>query len=176
MQTNVLRRKMKHVEQHTISPKRMLGWREWVGLPELAIPAIKAKIDTGARTSALHAFYIQPFTKNEKEYVRFGIHLKRKTRTIEKECIAPVIDRRAVTDSGGHSEDRIVIRTPIMIGTEHWPVEITLTNRDGMKYPMLLGRSALSGRCQIDISHSYLAGRPQKDTYAELAQGFVKNP
>jgi hypothetical protein len=174
MQTNSLRRKMKHVEQHTISPKRMLGWREWVGLPELAIPAIKAKIDTGARTSALHAFYIEPFTSDGKEYVRFGIHLKRKTRAIEKQCIAPIIDRRMVTDSGGRSEERIVICTPIMLGNEHWPAEITLTNRDGMKFSMLLGRSALSGHCQIDICHSYLAGRPPKEAYTELARGFVR--
>src|SRR5690349_7884170 len=148
--------------EHRIIPKSMLGWREWVGLPELAIPAMKAKIDTGARTSALHAFYIEPFTKDRAEYVRFGIYLKRKTGIIEKECIAPIIDRRTVTDSGGHSEERIVIRTPIMIGTDHWPVEITLTNRDGLKYSMLLGRSALSGRYQIDIVHSYLAGKPER--------------
>lgn len=154
----------------------MLGWREWVGLPELAIPAIKAKIDTGARTSALHAFYIEPFAKDEKEYVRFGVHLKRKTRTLEKECIARIIDRRTVTDSGGRSEERIVIRTPIMIGTDHWPVEITLTNREGMKFCMLLGRSALSGRFQIDIGHSYLAGKPERGAYKPLAQGFVEAP
>ena len=167
---------MKHVEQHTISPKRMLGWREWVGLPEFAIPAIKAKIDTGARTSALHAFYIEPFIKDGNEFVRFGIRLKRKTRTIEKECIAPIIDRRMVTDSGGHSEERIVIRTPVMIGAEYWPAEITLTNRDGLKFRMLLGRSALTGRCQIDTGGSYLAGKPQKEAYTALKRGFVKAP
>ena len=160
--------------EHPIIPKRMLGWREWVGLPELAIPAIKAKIDTGARTSALHAFYIEPFTADSGEYVRFGIHLKRKTGQIEKECVARVIDRRSVTDSGGHSEERIVIHTPIMIGTEYWPVEITLTNRNGLKYRMLLGRSALSDRYQVDIGHSYLAGKPVREIYKSLAQGFAK--
>jgi hypothetical protein len=163
------------MEYHII-PKSTLGWREWVGLPELAIPAIKAKIDTGARTSALHAFYIEPFAEDEKEYVRFGIHLKRKTRTIEKECIAPIIDRRLVTDSGGHSEERIVIRSLIMIGALHWPVEITLTNRDGLKYRMLLGRSALSGHYQVDIAHSYLAGKPEREAYRSLTQEFMKKP
>jgi hypothetical protein len=154
----------------------MLGWREWVGLPGLAIPAIKAKIDTGARTSALHAFYIEPFTEDDREYVRFGIHLKRKTLNVEKECIAPVVDRRNVTDSGGRSEERIVIYTPIMIGGEHWPVEITLANRDGLKFSMLLGRSALSGRFQIDINHSYLAGRPERIAYDSLARKFGEAP
>ena len=165
----------KYMEDHII-PKSMLGWREWVGLPGLAIPAIKAKIDTGARTSALHAFYIESFTRGQNEYVRFGIHLKRKTRTLEKECIAPVADRRIVMDSGGHSEERIVIRTPIMIGNTHWPVEITLTNRDGLKYSMLLGRSALSGRYQIDIARSYLAGKPERDAYKSLAQEYMMHP
>lgn len=160
--------------EHPIIPKRMLGWREWVGLPELAIPAIKAKIDTGARTSALHAFYIEPFVRDAKEYVRFGINLKRKQQRIEKECVAPIIDRRMVTDSGGRSEERIVIGTLIMIGSEHWPVEITLTNRDGMKFSMLLGRSALSERYQIDIGESYLSGKPDRETYKSLAQGFQK--
>lgn len=158
--------------EHPIIPKRMLGWREWVSLPELAIPAVKAKVDTGARTSALHAFYIEPFARDAREYVRFGIHLKRKLRTIEKECVAPVTDRRMVTDSGGRSEERIVISTPIMIGSEHWPVEITLTNREGMKYCMLLGRSALSGRFQVDIVHSYLHGKPDREKYKHLTQGF----
>jgi hypothetical protein len=157
--------------EHPIISKRMLGWREWVGLPELAIPAIKAKIDTGARTSALHAFYIEPFTEEDREFVRFCIHVKRKPRNIEKECVAPVIDRRIVTDSGGRSEERIVIRTPVMIGAESWPAEITLANRDGMKYCMLLGRSALSGRFQVDISHSYLAGKPDRKTFQSLVQG-----
>ena len=79
-----------------------------------------------------------------------------------------------VMDSGGHTEERIVICTPIMIGAEHWPVEITLTNRDGMKFRMLLGRSALTGRCRIDTGSSYLAGKPHKETYAALKRGFVK--
>jgi hypothetical protein len=167
--------KVREYMEHPIIPKRMLGWREWVGLPELAIPAIRAKVDTGARTSALHAFYIEPFIgADSAEHVRFGIHLKRKHGMVEKECIARVMDRRMVTDSGGHGEERIVIHTPIMIGTEHWPVEMTLTNRSGLKYRMLLGRSALSGRYQIDIGHSYLSGKPERDIYQTLAQGFTK--
>lgn len=169
MQTNVL-----EYMEHPIIPKRMLGWREWVGLPELAIPAVKAKIDTGARTSALHAFYIEPFTRDDREYVRFGIHMRRKLQTIEKECIVPVIDRRTVTDSGGRSEERIVICTPIIIGAEQWSAEITLANRDGMKYCMLLGRSALAGRFQVDISHSYLSGKPDRETFNSLEQELRK--
>lgn len=171
MQNNIL-----EYMKHPVTPKMMLGWREWVGLPQLAIPAIKAKIDTGARTSALHAFYIEPFAQDNNEYVRFGIHLKRKNLRIEKECVAPIIDRRTVTDSGGRSEERIVISTPVMIGADYWPVEITLTNREGMKFCMLLGRSALSSRYQIDIGHSYLAGKPERDAYKSLAQGFLQQP
>ncbi|HEY3487539.1 MAG TPA: RimK/LysX family protein [Gammaproteobacteria bacterium] len=164
---------MKQAEQHSTLGKNVLGWREWAGLPELAIPRIKVKIDTGARTSALHAFYIENFSRNGTEYVRFGIHTKQRSSQVEKQCIAPIIERRIVTDSGGHSEERVVILTPIIIGTEHWPVEITLTNRDAMKFRMLLGRSALSGRYRIDTGISYVAGKPDADIYSVLAQGSL---
>jgi hypothetical protein len=150
------------------SSPQMLGWREWAGLPELNIPLIKAKIDTGARTSSLHAFYIETFRKNNADYVRFGIHPKQRNFKIEKECIATMIDKRSVTDSGGHQEERIVICTPLLIGNRCWPVEITLTNRDTMRFRMLLGRTALAGSYHIDPKFSYLAGKPDAETYHQL--------
>lgn len=139
--------------------RTLIGWREWVALPELDLPAIKAKIDTGARSSALHAFSMETFTENEIFMVRFGLHPLQKRRDIEVFRTAPVKDRRLVTDSGGHREWRYVIEASVRLGTMSWPIELTLTNRDTMRFRMLLGRSAMTGRVQIDPSRSYLVGK-----------------
>lgn len=135
-----------------------LGWREWVALPEIGIPCIKAKIDTGARTSALHAFFVEPINNNSR--VRFGIHPLQRNLDKELICTADVVDERKVTDSGGHTELRWVIQTLLVVGDSMKSVEITLTNRDTMKFRMLIGRSALSGKFKVDPARSYLAGRP----------------
>jgi hypothetical protein len=138
-----------------------LGWREWAALPELGIARIKAKIDTGARTSALHAFYLEPYTDKGIRMVRFGIHpLQRDTET-EKHCTAVVSDERRVTDSGGHPERRLVIETPVVIGEVRRSVEITLTNRDTMNFRMLLGRTAMRKVFRVDPALSYAAGEPR---------------
>ncbi|MEO7557816.1 MAG: ATP-dependent zinc protease [Gammaproteobacteria bacterium] len=136
--------------------KPWVGWREWVALPELGITAIKAKIDTGARNSALHAFKLEKFEEDGRLRVRFNVHplQDRKDKTVE--CVADVVDERWVSNSGGHRERRLVIRTPVQVGKRSWPIEITLTNRSSMTFRMLMGRTALQGRLLIDPEASYL--------------------
>lgn len=135
-----------------------IGWREWLALPALSIPAIKAKIDTGARTSALHAFFVEPFEIDGMQMVRFGVHPLQKRLDIEIVCVTPVKDFREVRDSGGHREMRYVIETEILLGGSSRIAEMTLTNRDNMKFRMLLGRTAMQGLLVVP-DKSYLTGR-----------------
>lgn len=140
-------------EERLLEP---IGWREWINLPELGIAKIKAKIDTGARTSALHAFEVVPFKREGVSWVKFRMHPLQRDASRELMCEAVVVDERMVRDSGGHAEQRYVIETLVCLGGKCWPVEVTLTSRDDMLFRMLLGRTAIRGRYLVDASRSYL--------------------
>lgn len=144
-----------------------LGWREWVGLPDLGLDAIKAKVDTGARTSTLHAFELDTFSEHGKPRVRFKIHPIQKDADTVVTCVADIVDERLVTDSGGHREQRLIIMTPLRIGKWSWPIEMTLTARDNMMFRMLLGRTAMRGFAMVDPSRSYVTGRKPRRKAAQ---------
>lgn len=140
---------------------KIIGWREWVSLPDLGLVAIKGKIDSGAKTSSLHAYDIQTETKGSKTYVNFKVHPLQHDFNVVISCRALLVDQRTVTDSGGHKEERYVIRTPMVLAGVKKQIELTLTDRGSMKYRMLIGRAALR-HYYIDPSQSYLSGKTVK--------------
>lgn len=142
--------------------KRIVGWREAIAIPSLGVDEVIAKVDTGARTSAIHAFFVEPFTgKDGRDWVRFGLHPLRKKPAPELIVEAPVKDRRKVSDSGGHVEERYVIEAELLVGEEKVTAEITLTDRESMAYRMLLGRTALRGHFIVDSDLSYACSTPR---------------
>ena len=134
----------------------VIGWREKVSLPELAVAKVKVKIDTGARSSALHAFDVEVFQKGEVDFVRFKVHPLQRSRKKVVTAEAPLLDMREVRNSGGHAESRPVISTLVSLGGKQWPIELTLTNRDQMGFRMLLGREAMRRRFLVDPGKSYV--------------------
>jgi ribosomal protein S6--L-glutamate ligase len=150
-----------------VTPPFILGWEEWVALPELGLPAIKAKVDTGARTSALHAFFVERLTTGRRTMARFGVHPIPRRADIVIVCTAQVVDERQVTSSNGERESRLVISTPIRIGEREWPIEVTLTNRDAMSYRMLLGRQAIAEGILVDPAASFRQPRLRYQIYED---------
>ncbi len=146
--------------QYTDLP--VIGWRERLALPHLGITQIKAKIDTGARSSALHAFDIETFTREGKAWVRFSIHPHQHNSIDTIAAEAELLDTRAVKNSGGQAQTRPVIQTLVALGGQQWPIELTLTNRDVMGFRMLLGRQAVRQRFLVDAGKSYLQSPTHK--------------
>ena len=148
------------------SPLVTVGWREWVGLPEIGLLAIRAKVDTGAATSALHAFDIETGREGGALVAQFRAHPVRKPAGLVVTCQAPVVDQREVTSSSGHTEARVVIGTQFRLGTRSdastWDIEVTLTDRRLLRFPMLLGREAMEDHLLVDPSGSYLLGRVER--------------
>ena len=138
--------------------KKRIGWREWIGFPELGIERIKAKIDTGARTSSIHAYRIRKIDGDEPR-VEFFLHPVQHHRQPELRCVAEIADERTVKSSNGEQETRYVILTPMSMGEEIWPVELTLSNRDQMGFRVLVGRVAIRGRYVVDPAVSFQLGR-----------------
>lgn len=156
---------------HNMPNLPILGWREWIGLPDIDIELIEAKVDTGAKTSCLHAFDVEPFTPNDPNqssqptWVRFKVHLdndKLDSNNLEQVavCERPIVDQRNVTDSGGHTEQRYVIELTVQLGAASFNTQFTLTNRDTMQFRILLGRRALRKRYLVNSAASNLMAKP----------------
>ena len=148
--------------------KIIIGSEEWCSFPTLGIPAIKARIDSGAKTSAIHAFNIQTFSRNGQPWVSFEVLPVQKSRRTLIRCEAQVIDRRVIKSSTGDTEKRYVIRVPLQIGNQEWLIEMTLANRDSMGYRMLLGREAMQHRLLVDPAAKCCLGEVSNDKLREL--------
>ncbi|PZO44778.1 MAG: ATP-dependent zinc protease [Shackletoniella antarctica] len=138
----------------------VIGWREWVALPGLGVHSIKAKVDTGARSSTLHAFSVERFERHGLAMVRFQAHPMQRNDDYIVAAEAPLLDDRIVRNSGGQSELRPVIETSVQVGNSLWAIELTLTNRDEMGFRMLLGRQAVRRRYLVNPGRSYLQPLP----------------
>ncbi|NVK73983.1 ATP-dependent zinc protease [Marinomonas sp. CT5] len=148
--------------------KMIIGSDEWCAFPSLNIPAIKARVDSGAKTSSIHAINIVRFSRDDEHWVRFEVHPLQKNRKVTVNCEAQLIDQRIIKSSSGDKESRPVIRVPLSLGEKTWEVEVTLTNRDSMGYRMLLGREAMKGRVLIDPEGLCLQGDKTEDNLAAL--------
>lgn len=148
--------------------KIIIGSVEWCSFPGLGIPAIKARVDSGAKTSSIHAFNIQKIRRNGESWISFEVHPLQGDRRTVIRCEQPILDKRVVKSSSGIAETRYVIAANIKVGDEAWDIEITLANRDSMGYRMLLGREAMSGRMLVDPSLNFCLGemsRQKLDDY-----------
>jgi hypothetical protein len=141
----------------------IIGWSEWLSIPSLSIERIKAKVDSGARTSAIHAYDIKTFSDGGAPHVSFVVHPRQRSRQNMVQCIAPLLDERSVRSSSGHEGRRYVIEVEVCLGGHTWPIELTLADRDAMGFRMLLGRQAVSGRFLIDPGRTSVIGRSVAD-------------
>jgi ribosomal protein S6--L-glutamate ligase len=151
-----------------LQEKVIVGSEEWCAFPALGIPTIKARVDSGAKTSALHAINIAPFIKEGENWVKFDVNPIQKNIKTVIHCEAKLVGKRIVKSSSGFREQRYVIASELEIGGQHWAIEITLTNRDSMGFRMLLGREAMSGRVLVDPEQKYLLGQPTNDILKNL--------
>lgn len=156
------------------SPRRRrkptLGWREWAALPELGIHRIKVKVDTGARSSALHAFDLHQEVVDGEPWVRFRVHPLQRDAKRTTEARARLIDERRVRSSSGKATLRPVIETTLVLGSRAWPIEVTLVRRDLMGFRMLLGRQAVRRRFLVDPGRSFRTGEPELEPFASLLE------
>jgi len=141
-------------------PKPVIGWREWVALPQLGVGSIKVKVDTGARSSAIHAHHMHVYERDGVQRVRFGIRPKQHDKSVEVEADCVLHEMRHVRSSTGHQQERPVVITPVTLHGETYDIELTLTNRDEMGFRMLLGRAAVRRRFLIDPGRSFLSDDP----------------
>jgi len=152
----------------SLDPHTVIGLREWVALPDLGVVGLRAKIDTGASTSALHATEISEFERDGQPWVRFTVHPIQANDDFVKRCEAAVLDRRQVRSSNGVASERVVILTTLEMIGQRLPIELTLANRDAMGFRMLIGREAIRGRFLIDSGSSYFGRRPTRKTKRSL--------
>lgn len=147
-----------------ISDLTLVGWREWVAFPDIGLPAVRCKVDTGASTSSLHARSIETFERDGGTWARFSARpFFRRHRHVDVVCEAPIVDERHVRSSSGHDDLRLVVGVTLRLGVRsdapEWPIEVTLADRKSMQFPMLLGREAMAGRVAVDPGGSFLLGR-----------------
>lgn len=165
-----MKKNQPEVHQPEVQGKILIGRQEWCSLPKIGLPAIKAKVDTGAQTSALHAFDIEPYKKRGELFVRFSMNPMQRNTNIVVRCSARVVDHRYIMSSNGHKEKRFVIKTPMVLGEERWLIELTLSNRDPLQFRMLLGREAIAGKVLVDPARTYCQTRLKKIDIETLYQ------
>lgn len=165
----ILNREMSDPSKKRPAPL-LIGWREWVSLPDLHIPQMKAKIDSGARTSSLHASDLEFYHRAGKEWVKFIVHPFQHSKKETAICHAPIVDHRKVKSSSGTLTERPVILTSLVIGSEKWEIELNLVNRDMMGFRMLIGRQAVRKRCLINPGRSFLTQKKKKKAKAKKAK------
>ncbi len=149
-------------KKRSTRPRPTIGWREWVQLEEIAVPWVKCKVDTGARSSCLHAFNTKIFEQADGKWIRFSVHPLQRDRKTTNECLAKIVEFRKIRSSNGQVELRPVIETQIRLMDQVWTTELTLSNRDQMGFRMLLGRESVKGRFLIDTARSYCSAVPEE--------------